>query len=205
VSSGSSGGGGEGGPPAENDGRPGDERPEPSGLAGQESSEVSGLSGQELESEEQQEAPHIEELFAFSYEHRVRYDEVDAQGIVGNASWLDILQLGRIEYLRYLGLMMEGGSTSPVQAVVRRSVVDYLAPARFDDPLLIRVRTSYLGIRSAVIEYVVDNLDTGLRPVVGETVLVCLDIAQFRSIAWPQVWRDRVAELEGEHLQIGQR
>jgi acyl-CoA thioesterase FadM len=60
-------------------------------------------------------------------------------------------------------------------------------------------------MRSAVLEYVVDNLETGLRPVVGETVLVCLDIAQFRSIAWPQVWRDRVAELEGEHLQIGQR
>jgi acyl-CoA thioester hydrolase len=191
VSPSSSGAGGEGGPPEESDGQR-----EPSEPSEQEPS------GQP---EAEQEAPHIEDLFAFSCEHRVRYDEVDAQGIVGNASWLDILQFGRIEYLRYLGLMMEGGSTSPVQAVVRRSVVDYLAPARFDDPLLIRVRTSYLGMRSAVIEYVVDNLDTGLRPVVGETVLVCLDIAQFRSIAWPQVWRDRVAELEGEHLQIGQR
>jgi acyl-CoA thioester hydrolase len=193
VSSSSSGAGGEGGPPEESDGQPEPSEQEPSGQ------EPSG------QPEAEQEAPHIEDLFAFSCEHRVRYDEVDAQGIVGNASWLEILQFGRIEYLRYLGLMMEGGSTSPVQAVVRRSVVDYLAPARFDDPLLIRVRTSYLGMRSAVIEYVVDNLDTGLRPVVGETVLVCLDIAQFRSIAWPQVWRDRVAELEGEHLQIGQR
>src|SRR5437764_1229073 len=91
----------------------------------------------------------IEELFKFSHGHRVRYDEVDAQGIVGNASWLNLLQLGRIEYLRYLSLMLEGGTRSPVQAVVRKSVIDYLVPARFDDALAIRVRTGYLGQRSA--------------------------------------------------------
>src|SRR5260370_19920284 len=89
---------------------------------------------------ESEEAPKIEALFKFAHGHRVRYDEVDAQGIVGNASWLNLLQLGRIEYLRYLGLMLEGGTRTPVQAVVRRAVIDYLAPARFDDALAIRVR-----------------------------------------------------------------
>lgn len=152
-----------------------------------------------------EEAPRLEDLFHFSHGHRVRYDEVDAQGIVGNASWLNLLQLGRVEYLRYLGLMMEGGARSPVQAVVRRSAVDFLSPARFDDPLIIRVRTSYLGERSAKIEYVVDNVETGLRPAIGETILVCVEISSMRSIAWPQVWRERVAELEQGNLQVGQR
>ena len=146
----------------------------------------------------------LEELFKFSHGHRVRYDEVDAQGIVGNASWLNLLQLGRIEYLRYLGLMMEGGTRSPVQAVVRRTAIEYLSPARFDDPLSIRVRTAYLGNRSARIEYVVDNLETGLRPVVAETVIVCVELASMRSIPWPQLWRERVREFEGENLEIGQ-
>src|SRR3979490_350888 len=107
---------------------------------------------------DEEKTPRLEALFKFAHGHRVRYDEVDAQGIVGNASWLNLLQLGRIEYLRYLGLMMEGGSRSPVQAVVRRAVVDYLAPARFDDPLVLRVRTAYIGNRSARVEYIVDNL-----------------------------------------------
>src|SRR5438105_2889115 len=124
-----------------------------------------------------EEAPKLDALFKFAYGHRVRYDEVDAQGIVGNATWLNLLQLGRIEYLRYIGVMIEGGSRSPVQAVVRRSVVDYLAPARFDDPLAIRVRTAQIGNRSARVEYMVDNLESGLRPVVGETVLVCVELA----------------------------
>jgi len=151
-----------------------------------------------------EEKPALDKLFRFTHGHRVRYDEVDAQGIVGNASWLNLLQLGRIEYLRYLGLMLEGGSRVPVQAVVRRAVVDHLAPARFDDALAIRVRTAQLGNRSARMEYLVDNVETGLRPVVAETVLVCVEMATMRSIAWPEIWRQRVAEVEGENLLLGQ-
>src|SRR3989440_1201939 len=145
--------------------------------------------------DERAERPVLEALFRFSHGHRVRYDEVDAQGIVGNASWLNLIQLGRIEYLRYLGLMLEGGSRSPVQAVVRRAVVDFLAPARFDDPLAIRVRTAWLGHRSARLEYMVDNVETGLRPAVGETVVVCVEMSSLRGMPWPEVWRRRVLEL----------
>jgi acyl-CoA thioester hydrolase len=151
------------------------------------------------------ETPQYESLFHFSHGHRVRYDEVDAQGIVGSSSWLEILQLGRSEYLRYIGLMLEGGARSPVQAVVRRAAVEHLAPARFDDPLAIRVRTSYLGQSSAKLEYVVDNLETGLRPLIAETLIVCVEMPGLRSLPWPDVWRQRVRELEGNNLQAGQR
>jgi YbgC/YbaW family acyl-CoA thioester hydrolase len=151
------------------------------------------------------ETPQYESLFHFSHGHRVRYEEVDAQGIVGSASWLNLLQLGRIEYLRYIGLMMEGGARSPVQALVRRSVLEHLAPARFDDPLVIRVRTAYLGNRSAKLDYVVDNVETGLRPLIAETVIVCVELSTLRSMPWPEVWRRRVGELEGTNLQIVQR
>lgn len=156
------------------------------------------------ESRGREEKPVLEKLFRFTHGHRVRYDEVDAQGIVGNASWLNLIQLGRIEYLRYLGLMLEGGSRTPVQAVVRRAVVDFLAPARFDDALAIRVRTAQLGNRSARLEYIVDNVDNGLRPVVAETVLVCVEMATLQSMPWPEFWRLRVVEMEGENLQLGQ-
>jgi acyl-CoA thioester hydrolase len=155
-------------------------------------------------SDERPERPVLDALFRFSHGHRVRYEEVDAQGIVGNASWLNLLQLGRIEYLRYLGLMLEGGASSPVQAVVRRALVDFLAPARFDDALSIRVRTARLGHRSARLEYIVDNVETGLRPVTAETVIVCVEMATMRSLPWPEFWRQRVLELEGENVRVGQ-
>jgi acyl-CoA thioester hydrolase len=144
--------------------------------------------------------PAIDAAFRFSHGHRVRYDEIDAQGVVGNATWLTLLQLGRIEYLRYLGILLEGGTRTPVQAVVRQAAIEYLAPGRFDDPLSIKVRTAYLGMRSCRIEYLVDNVETRLRCVIGQTVLVCLEMATFRSMPWPQVWRDRITEFEGENL-----
>lgn len=157
----------------------------------------------DVELERGEEPPNLDDAFSFTWEFRVAYGEVDAQGIVGHASWTQILQQGRTEYLRYLGLMMEGGEGSPVQAVVRRSTMEFLSPARFDDPLIMRVRCAKLGERSAHFEYTVDNQDTGLRPLIGDTTLVCIDIANFRSIPWPQVWRERVGELEGGNLQLG--
>jgi acyl-CoA thioester hydrolase len=150
------------------------------------------------------ERPRIDALFRFSHGHRVRYDEVDAQGIVGSAGWLALLQLARTEYFRYLGVMLEGGGRVPAQAVVRRSVVDHLAPARFDDPLAIRVRTAQLGARSARLEYVVDNVETGLRPLAAETVVVCVELGTMRSLPWPQIFRDRLLQLEGDNLVVGQ-
>ena len=87
---------------------------------------------------------------------------------------------------------------------MRASTVEYHAPARFDDALAIRVRTAHLGNRSARLEYIVDNIDTGLRPVTAETVIVCVEMATMRSIAWPEFWRQRVMELEGENVRVGQ-
>lgn len=141
-------------------------------------------------------------LFKFGHGHRIRYDEVDAQGVVGSGSWLNLLHLARVEYLRSIGLFIEGGP-APVQVVVRRAAIEFLAPARFDDPIIIRVRCSHLGGSSARFEYLVDNGD-GLRLLVAETVLVCTERESLRTMQWPQVFRERVQELEAESLQIGQ-
>ena len=151
------------------------------------------------------EVPRVERLFKFAAPHRVRYDEIDAQGVVGAAAWVNILQLARVEYLRNLGLLsMEGGS-APVQALVRTCAVEYLASARFDDALLVRVRASYLGHRSCRFEFLVDNIDTSIRHLAAGVTLVCVQAADRKAIAWPRVWIDRLAELEGTNLKVGQR
>ena len=162
----------------------------------------------ELPSPEQEQALaeerlRLERLFKFGHGHRVRYDEVDAQGVVGTGGWLNLLHLGRVEYLRNLGLFMEGAPRTPVQVVVRRSAVEHLAPARFNDALIIRVRCARLGNSSATFEYLVDNGDE-LRLLLAETVVVCVEMATFRSSNWPLIFRERVAEYEEENLQIGQ-
>jgi len=150
----------------------------------------------------EEELRNIDRLFKFSYGHRVRYDEIDAQAIVGNATWLNLLTMARVEYLRHIGLLIEGGKT-PVQIVVRRAVVEYVAPARFDDVVILKARCSYLGNSSARFEYLCDSAEK-LRFIVAETAVVCVDMATFRSTPWPQVFRERIQEFEGDGLQVGQ-
>jgi acyl-CoA thioester hydrolase len=150
----------------------------------------------------EEEKRHIERLFKHTYGHRVRYEEIDAQGVVGSASWLGLIQLARIEYLRHLGLLLEGGRT-PVQVMVRHASIEYLAPARFDDVVILKTRISYMGNSSARFEYLADSSER-VRYLVAETLVVCVDMANLRSIPWPAVFRERVREFEEDGLQIGQ-
>ena len=72
--------------------------------------------------------------FRFSTDLRVRFSEIDAQGIVHNAAYLVWLEIARIDYLArfaggYKGVVQEHGIyVTTVEAYVR-----YRQPTRFDD------------------------------------------------------------------------
>jgi len=77
---------------------------------------------------------------------RVYYEDTDASGIVYYANHLKFVERARTEMLRRLGmdhrvLLADFG----LVFTVRRSVVDYLAPARLDDVLDVRTRLARLG------------------------------------------------------------
>jgi acyl-CoA thioester hydrolase len=80
------------------------------------------------------------EGFDFASEIRVRFAETDAQGVAHNANYVVWFEVGRVEFLeRYAGgyqrLRDEG-----VESLVLESHARFLAPAFFDDRLLVHVR-----------------------------------------------------------------
>ncbi len=86
--------------------------------------------------------------FPFSFSFRVRYAEVDAQGIVFNANYLVYLDTAVTEYFReqgrtYGAFVKETG----MDFHVTRSVVDYKKPARFDEEILVCLKGAYAGVR----------------------------------------------------------
>ena len=88
---------------------------------------------------------------------RVYYEDTDLAGIVYYANYLKFIERGRSEWVRDLGidqgaLRAEAG----IVFAVRRVEADYLAPARFDDELVVETRL----IR-----------ETGARMVLGQDVL----------------------------------
>ena len=106
---------------------------------------------------------------------RVRYVETDQMGVVYHSNYLIWFEVGRVEFIRQLGLNYkqmeeeEGCGISVVDVHAR-----YRAPARYDDELLIETRL--LAARGAVVKFgyrilrVVDNV----LLCEGETTHVCV-------------------------------
>ncbi len=102
---------------------------------------------------------------------RVRYAETDQMGVVYHANYLVWFEVGRVEFIRSMGLEYrameaeEGVMIAVVEARVR-----YKAPARYDDELI--VRTYLAGVRGSIVRftYAVVRASDGLLLCEGETV-----------------------------------
>ncbi len=106
---------------------------------------------------------------------RVRYAETDQMGVVYHSNYLIWFEVGRVEFIRGLGLdykqmeIEEGCGITVVDAHVR-----YRVPARYDDELV--VETRLLAARGAVIKfgYRILRIADGALLCEGETMHVCV-------------------------------
>lgn len=124
---------------------------------------------------------------------RVYFDDTDAGGVAYHANYLKWAERARTESLRAMdlphSLMM---ARYNAMLVVRRIEVEYVAPARLDDSLVVATRV--VGVGAATME-------VGQRVLRGETVLarllvglVCVSADGLRPTRLPAPWR---AALEG--------
>ncbi len=76
----------------------------------------------------------------FRHTIRVYYEDTDAAGVVYYANYLRFMERGRTEWLRALGHPVEQMAAEQGRAfVVLKAYVDYLAPARLGDELVVSV------------------------------------------------------------------
>lgn len=105
---------------------------------------------------------------------RVYYEDTDFSGFVYHASYLRFMERGRTELLR--GLAGDQSDlhrdAAGLHFVVRRMVLDYVRPARMDDLLSIRTRTSELRGASMHLRQEVRRADELL--VAADVVVACV-------------------------------
>jgi acyl-CoA thioester hydrolase len=88
----------------------------------------------------------LEAEFGFLWPVRVYYEDTDAGGIVFYANYLKYFERGRTEWLRACGVDQRRlDEEAGLVFVVRRTSLDYVAPARLDDLLTIATRVERLG------------------------------------------------------------
>jgi len=133
--------------------------------------------------------------FVFHHRHRVRWAECDPQWVVFNGHYLTYFDVAITEYIRNLGLPgAQAQRQEGREFFARKSIVEYHAPAKFDDELDIGVRIAYLGtssVRFTLEVFCGESLLTS-----GELVYVYVDTNRRVSTPLPQAWRDAVKAFE---------
>jgi acyl-CoA thioester hydrolase len=131
--------------------------------------------------------------FASEARVRVRYVETDQMGVVYHSNYLVWFEVGRVEFIRQLGLnykLMEeedGCGISVVDVHAR-----YRAPARYDDELVIETRL--LAARGPVIKfgYRILRVGDGVLLCQGETTHVCVG-KNMKKMCLPPKYAERFA------------
>jgi acyl-CoA thioester hydrolase len=132
--------------------------------------------------------------FGFSTEVKVRFAETDAQGIAHHAVYLVWFEVARIEYLaRFRGgypeLQAEG-----IEALTLDAHVNFRAPARFDDLLVVYARCSDARGARFRFDYRVER--GGDLIAEGSTGHACADARTLRPTRVPQWLVDEIARAE---------
>ncbi len=100
------------------------------------------------------------EAFPFSYRQRVRYGETDMQQVVYYANYLLFAEVGRVAYLRWLGIEYQRDFLARgIDFTIGEAHVKYHAPLRFDDEYDIKVRVAEVRHSSWTFEYAIDRAD----------------------------------------------
>jgi acyl-CoA thioester hydrolase len=121
---------------------------------------------------------------------RVYYEDTDFSGRVYHASYLRFLERGRTEWLRAHGLThQELATSSGIAFVVRSMRIDFLAPARIDDLLV--VETEAATARGASMEFRQRIVLDG-RTLVAATVLAAA-VRDGRPVRLPESLRQALA------------
>ena len=139
--------------------------------------------------------------FACSYRLRVRWAEVDMQRVVFNAHYLTYIDSAVAEHWRVVGLDYPDGYVQRhgCDVFLRKSTVEYLESARYDDVLDVLVRATRLGHSSLTYGFEIHRVEPAPSKsalVIAELVYVNVELATMKPLALPAELRARVGQVE---------
>ncbi|MEZ6156502.1 MAG: thioesterase family protein [Candidatus Scalinduaceae bacterium] len=106
---------------------------------------------------------------------RVRYQETDQMGIVYYSNYFVYFEMGRIEFLRNLGISYAQLEKENVFLAVVDAHCRYRSPAKFDDLLVVNTCVSKLKYTRVEFCYEIRRVDEKKLIAEGSTMLACLD------------------------------
>lgn len=130
----------------------------------------------------------------YEFTVRVRYAETDQMGVVYHGNYAQYFEMGRVEWLRNLGVSYKWMEENGVMLPVVSLEMNYKKPARYDDVL--RVKTVLKSQNSVKIEfdYEIYNEKNELLTT-GYSMLVFVDMKTGRPIIPPSYVSDKIKNI----------
>jgi acyl-CoA thioester hydrolase len=138
--------------------------------------------------------------YIFFHQLRVRWAEVDRQGIVFNGHYLTYFDVAITEYWRAINLPYpDGVADSGSDLYVVKTLINYKGSAEYDDILDIGVHVSRIGLTS--ITFQLGIFREGKLLVDGEVVYVNADPETRRPAPVPDRLRHAIEHFEAAHAK----
>lgn len=133
----------------------------------------------------------LREQYSWFHRLRVRYSEIDGQGIVFNAHYLTYFDVALTEFMRERDFdFVEMVRTEQLDFHLVKSLVEYKLPIRMDQLIDIGVRAARVGTSSVSWHLGIFSADTDTCLACGEIVWVCSRVGEHKSHPLPDVFRN---------------
>ena len=122
---------------------------------------------------------------------RIRYGETDQMGVVYHGNYALYLEMGRVEWLRKLGVSYKTMEDNGVMLPVVSLNVNYKQPAYYDDVILVKTILKNKPAVKIEFDYEITNSKGDLLTT-ASTVLVFVDKNTGRPIKAPKYIADAI-------------
>jgi acyl-CoA thioester hydrolase len=133
-------------------------------------------------------------MSVFTTQIDIRFRDLDAMGHVNNAVFFTYFEEGR---KRFFFDLFKVSDPSAFQFIMAHISCDYLRPINLSSDLVLQMWVKDIGKKSFNLGYkLVDASDKDMVYAKGESVQVCYDYTQSRSMEVPEELRQKLKEYQ---------
>ncbi|MEM6893405.1 MAG: thioesterase family protein [Bacteroidota bacterium] len=130
---------------------------------------------------------------ANSFSFRVRYGETDQMGVVYHGNYAQYLEMGRVEWLRALGITYRSMEENGIMLPVISLQMNFKQSALYDDLLTVETRLVKTPSVKIEFDYTIRN-EADVVLVEANTVLAFMDKKNKRPIRCPEYILSKLEE-----------
>ena len=125
---------------------------------------------------------------------RVRYGETDQMKYVYHGNYAQYFEMGRIEWLRNIGISYKAMENSGIMLPVHSSNTRFLKPAKYDDVLTLKTTLTEKPSVKIHFAYELFNQEKELIAT-GSTILVFVDMTKNKPVRMPDTISQKISPL----------